>query len=103
MLNCKVFNESQSEIAHFSISHFTEKYSENGVMTLNITFPIAAWSDTSLDKWAVIVDSKIGKVQIFEEDEMIVEYSKYNQATSLKSDYSPLREPEAVLTFVRNM
>lgn len=99
MLTCKVYDESGKEILSKPISHFSERIRRDSEIGLSCIFRVLAENAaTEIDAYRDIVDTPIGKVAIFSEETLIVEYTKYKIVNEVQIDYGEI-EFSGVVTF----
>lgn len=88
MLTCKVYDEMGKEVLSKPISHFTERIRKDKELELSCIFRVLAKdAPTAMNDYKEIVNIPVGKVAIFEDDALIVEYDKYNAVSNVQMDY----------------
>lgn len=100
MLTFKVYDEKGKELLSKPINHFTERVRRDNELELSCLFRVLAKdAATAMDEYQAIVNIPIGKVAIFEDDTLIVEYDKYKTVSGVQLDYGPV-EFSGTVTFM---
>ena len=86
---CKIYNHAEEMLIEFEVVHFSQAI-RDGVTTLSIIFPMDTekWEDTTLEKFHQIAVKPIYLIKIFNGDEIVAQYTSFEEISSIATNYS---------------
>ena len=100
MLICKIYDKEGNEAFSTPIAHFSERISQDSeTESLSCVFRVLQENvATTMDHYRDVIKIAVGKVAFFEDDTLIVEYTKYNTVNNVQLDYR-VREFTGIILF----
>jgi hypothetical protein len=100
VLSCKIYNEQGEEILSMPINHFAERIRKDNELELSCMFRVFPEDvATALDAYRGVMGVPLKKVSLFNDDNLLVEYEKYNAVGGVQVDYG-VNEFTGSVTFV---
>ena len=90
MLKAKIYNKLETLVLEKEIVHFNE-FLLDGKFSLTLFYEINSWGDSALQDFVEISKEKsISKIEIFEDEDLIAEYTTYDSLMEVATEYTPL-------------